>query len=126
MRINTISIIISILAIAVAGFTLFRNPDQIPYGATLPIQQEEIQLDTVSIQELAGAENLEPYRVYRVYFETANYIDVKKEGLPTYDSLQVAQMNIKNVIQRGAFNRQLFENKTKGLIRIVYVDVLRR
>lgn len=123
---NTISIIISILAIAVAGFTLFRNPDQIPYGVTLPIQQEEIQLDTVSMQELVGAANNEPYRVYRVYFETAKYINVEKQGLPTYDSLLVSQMNIKNVLQRGAFNSKLFESKTKGLIRIVYVDVLRR
>ena len=122
---NNISIIMSILAIVVAGFTLFRNPDQIPYGVTLPIPQEEIQLDSVGLKSLEGVAPLEPYRVYRVVFERAYYLRVEKEGLPTYDSIMMPRTYVRNAIQRGAFDRQLFLDKTNGAINVIHAERLR-
>ena len=122
---NNISIIMSIIAIIVAGFTLFRNPDQIPYGVTLPIPQEEIQLDSVGLKSLEGVAPLEPYRVYRVVFERAYYLRVEKEGLPTYDSIMVPRTYVRNAIQRGSFNRKLFLDKTHGAINVIHAERLR-
>ena len=124
MRKN-ISIIMSILAIAVAGFTLFRNPDQIPYGATLPVVQEGIRLDTVLIQEVEGVMNREPHRVYRVVFERDHYISVSKSGLPTYDSIVIPRTDIRNVLQYGAFDKKLFLEHTKGAKKVIRFDRLR-
>ena len=124
MRKN-ISIIMSILAIAVAGFTLFRNPDQIPYGTTLPVMQEGIRLDTVIVQEEEGVVNREPHRVYRVVFERSHYITVSKDGLPTYDSILIPRTDIRNVLQYGPFDKGLFLEHTKGATGVIRFDRLR-
>lgn len=124
MRKN-ISIIMSILAIAVAGFTLFRNPDQIPYGATLPVVQEGVRLDTVIVQEVEGVMNREPHRIYRVVFEREHYITVAQVGLPTYDSIMIPRTDIRNVLQYGAFSKDLFLEHTKGATKVVRFDRLR-
>lgn len=122
MKVN-ISLIVSVLAIIVAGFTMFRNPQQQVFGATVPaFDVKELQkVDTIK-KELA---NDIPYNVYRVLYTANVPFVISQKGLPTYDSVMIPQPFVRNVLQQGRFNEKLFIDNTFNAVTVVAFDKIR-
>lgn len=115
-RQNTISILVSIAAIIVAGFTWFRNADQAPQAyAIAPIHTSEIKADTIGLLGKKGV-----YRLWKVLYTRPVQYTLSGKGLPTYDSIMINETFVRNIWQSGErFDPKSFIEHTHKANRVV-------
>ena len=121
-RQNIISIIVSIAAIIVAGFTWFRNADQTPQAYAIAAQPiSEIKADTIGLLDQKGV-----YRLWKVLYTRPVQYTLTAKGLPTYDSLMINETHAKNVWQKGErFDPKSFIEHTHNANRVVDYWIIR-
>lgn len=115
-RQNTISILVSIAAIIVAGFTWFRNADQSPQVyAIAPVHTNEIKADTIG---LLGKKDV--YRLWKVLYTRPVQYTLSGKGLPSYDSIMINETFVRNIWQSGErFDPKSFIEHTYNANRVV-------
>lgn len=115
-RTEIITLIVSIAAMLLAGFTLLRNPEQSPAAYGVVMQPDShIKVDTIG-----EIKKRQVYHIWKVLYTAPVKYSVKAKGLPTYDSLMINEPFARNVLQGGNdFDPELFMKYTYNANRVV-------